>query len=57
MVVNPVSDKHVNIVVSEYFLRQLDQGLLKLELPAIREVDIRQKARHINESEASKVKC
>ena len=57
MVVNPVSSKHVNIVVSEYFLRQLDQGLLELKLPAIRGVDVRQKARHINESEESKVRC
>ena len=55
MLRNPVSNKHVDIVVEDFFLRQLNHGIKELNLPAMLEVDVRRRGCHVNESAESKV--
>ena len=57
MINNPVSLKHIDIVLSDYFHRQLNQGIHELGLPALRQVVKRHRAGFIEESEKSKVSC
>ena len=39
MLRNPVSNKHVDIMVKEFFLRKLNHGIRELTLPAMLEVE------------------
>ena len=55
MVRDPVTVKDIKLVVDFHFLRQLNQGILELGLPALRRVEQRIRMPFINESEASKV--
>ena len=55
MLRGPVSNKHVDIVVKHYFLGQLNDGIADMNLPALKEVFVREKAGHINETMESKV--
>ena len=56
MVVSPVSPRHVHIVVDNHFHSLLNEKVTALGLPALRRVDRRVMAPHVDESPESQVK-
>ena len=55
MLRGPVSVKHVNIVLRNYFLRVTNAEIRRLDLPAMQPLAKRRRMDHVNESAASKV--
>ena len=55
MVTSPVSPRHVHIVVDSHFHSLLNKKVAALGLPALRMVDRRVMAAHVDESEESQV--
>jgi hypothetical protein len=56
MAVSPVSARHVDIVVDNHFHNLLNDKVTALNLPALRVVEKRCMAEHVDESEESKVR-
>ena len=56
MVISPVSPRHVHIVVDSHFHAILNEKVTALKLPALRKVDRRCKAEHVDESQESQVR-
>ena len=55
MLRGPVSTNHVDMVIKNHFLRQLNNGISDMDLPALKEVSARRRARHVNDTVESKV--
>ena len=55
MVASPVSPRHVQIVVDNHFHALLNEKVTALGLPALRTVDRRCMAAHVDESQGSQV--
>ena len=55
MVTSPVSPRHVHIVVDNHFHSLLNEKVTALGLPALRMVDRRAMAAHVDESQESQV--
>ena len=51
----PVSLKHIEIVTGHYFMRQLNLKIASLNLPVLQTQKTRCRAKHMNESDESKV--
>ena len=51
----PVSNRHVDIVLSHHFIKQTNSEIQRLNLPALAPLAKRQRMSHVNETAESKV--
>jgi hypothetical protein len=55
LVRGPMSARHVDIVVSGHFHQEMNDAIVRLDLPALHPRSLRKKSAHVNEGEASQV--
>ena len=51
----PISNRHVDIVLSHHFMEETNSEIRRLQLPALVPLSKRQRMSHVNESQESQV--